>query len=90
MQPNVLTHQALERALHLRDLTNPLQGSHAMQLIVTTIHTALANRWGCQRYLHRTSPIVSVEDNYNRLGYPADGAARDARYTRYVTAHYLL
>ncbi len=90
MQPKVLTHQDLERALHLRDLTNPLQGSHAMQLIVTAIHTALANRWGCQRYLHRTSPVVSVEDNYNRLGYPADGAARDARYTRYVTAHYLL
>jgi phenylalanyl-tRNA synthetase alpha chain len=33
---------------------------------------------------------VSVEDNYDNLGYPPDGAARDARYTRYVTPRLLL
>jgi phenylalanyl-tRNA synthetase alpha chain len=31
-----------------------------------------------------------VEDNYDHLGYPAEGAARDARYTRYVTPRLLL
>ena len=30
------------------------------------------------------SPIVSVEENYNRLHYPPERAARDARYTRYL------
>src|SRR5262249_27969248 len=34
--------------------------------------------------LHRASPLVTVEDNYDRLHYPEDGAARDARYTRYT------
>jgi phenylalanyl-tRNA synthetase alpha chain len=34
--------------------------------------------------VHRGSPIVSVTDNYDRLNYPPGGAARDARYTRYV------
>ncbi len=36
--------------------------------------------------MRRGSPVVSVDDNYGRLGYPPDAAARDARYTRYVTA----
>jgi len=31
-----------------------------------------------------------VEDNYDRLLYPPDGAARDVRYTRYVTETTLL
>lgn len=85
MKHSVLSHEALERALDLRDLTDPLQGPHAMQRIVNAIHGALAARWGCRRHLHRAAPIVAVADNYDRLGYPPDGAARDARYTRYVT-----
>jgi phenylalanyl-tRNA synthetase alpha chain len=33
----------------------------------------------------RAHPAVPVEHNYDRLHYPPDGAARDARYTRYVS-----
>jgi phenylalanyl-tRNA synthetase alpha chain len=33
----------------------------------------------------RLHPVVSLADNYDALHYPADGAARDARYTRYVS-----
>jgi phenylalanyl-tRNA synthetase alpha chain len=33
---------------------------------------------------------VPTEANYDDLHYPVDGAARDARYTRYVTQHRLL
>ena len=90
MQHPVLTHEALERALDLRDLTDPLQGPHAMQQIVDAIHGALAARWRCRRHLHHAAPLVAVADNYDRLGYPPDGIARDARYTRYVTQRMLL
>ncbi len=90
MQNNVLSPEALERALDLRDLTDPQQGPHAMQQIVDRIHDALAARWRCRRHLHRAAPIVAVADNYDRLGYPPDGAARNARYTRYVTGRMLL
>lgn len=90
MQYPILTPEALERALHLRDLTDPLQGPHAIQQITGAIHDALARRWRCRRLVHRSSPVVPVEDNYDRLGYPADGASRDARYTRYVTRRMLL
>ena len=90
MTLQLLTPEALERALILRDLSDPRQGPHAMQQIVKAIYDALAACWHCQRYLHRTPPILSVAENYDRLGYPPDGAARDARYTRYVTATHLL
>ncbi len=90
MQHHVLSHEALERALDLRDLTDPLQGPHAMQQILDGVHSALAARWRCRRHLHRAAPVVAVADNYDRLGYPPDGAARDARYTRYVTRGMLL
>ena len=90
MRHRILSHQALARALDLRDLTDPLQGPHAMQHVVDAIHGALAARWRCRRHLHRAAPIVAVADNYDRLGYPPGGAARDARYTRYVTGRMLL
>ncbi|MDJ0707450.1 MAG: hypothetical protein QNJ46_29600 [Leptolyngbyaceae cyanobacterium MO_188.B28] len=90
MTLRVLTPEALDRALTLRDLSDPRQGPHAMQQIVQAIYDMLAAHWHCQRYLHRASPILSVAENYDRLGYPPDGAARNARYTRYVTATHLL
>jgi phenylalanyl-tRNA synthetase alpha chain len=55
-----------------------------MQLIVDACVEGLACAWGCARRVHRASPIVSVADNYDRLRYPSEGPARDARYTRYV------
>jgi phenylalanyl-tRNA synthetase alpha chain len=40
--------------------------------------------------LYRSPPVVSVADNYDALGYPRDGASRDARYSRYVAHDRLL
>lgn len=70
----------LRRVLAIRDLTDPAQGPHAMQLLLAAIHAGLP----APVVVHRASPIVSVADNYDRLGYPPDGVARDARYSRYV------
>jgi phenylalanyl-tRNA synthetase alpha chain len=70
----------LRRALSIRDLSDPAQGPHAMQILLDAIHAALP----ALVVVHRASPIVSIADNYDRLGYPSDGAARDARYSRYV------
>jgi len=88
--PSVLSADALARSMAVRDLTDPAQGPHALQLLVDRIVQSLAGRWGSAVRLHRASPIVSVADNYDRLRYPPDGAARDARYTRYVTRDTLL
>ncbi|WP_455220405.1 PheS-related mystery ligase SrmL [Kaarinaea lacus] len=88
--PNLLSTQVLSDTLKLVDLTNPRHGSHAMQIIIRDIHRALADQWQCRRQLVRTSPVVPIENNYDRLGYPEDGAAREARYTRYVTEQLIL
>lgn len=90
MPAKTLNIRALRQALNLRDLTDPDDGPHAMQMLIGDILSALQKEWGCEVRIHRESPIISVEDNYNKLRYPPDGAARDARYSRYVTAGALL
>ncbi len=85
MKPAILSHDAYLRAVTLRDLTDPAQGPHAMQQLIDRIHEALCTRWGCELRVHRAHPAVPVEHNYDRLHYPPGGAARDARYTRYVS-----
>src|SRR5512138_2595274 len=86
----ILSPDALARALALRDLTDPGQGPHAMQLLVDAASRALAERWSTPVVVERANPIVSVADNYDALLYPPGGAARDARYTRYLSRDTLL
>jgi phenylalanyl-tRNA synthetase alpha chain len=76
--------EQLRHAINLRDLSNPADGSHSMQILMDDIVHALKGSWKCQVKIYRENPIVSIEDNYDRLNYPKDGASRDARYTRYV------
>jgi phenylalanyl-tRNA synthetase alpha chain len=61
-----------------------------MQLLVHDAVAALCARWGCPAIVYRAPPVVPIADNYDALGYPPDGAARDARHTRYVTPDRLL
>lgn len=85
MKPAILTPEAYLRAVTLRDLADPAQGPHAMQILVDRILAALQGCWRCETRVHRAHPAVPVEHNYDRLHYPPGGAARDARYTRYVS-----
>ena len=69
MSISSLSSAELLRALSLRDLSDPSSGPHAMQLVLAELHAAMP----APVTVHRASPIVSVADNYDRLGYPADG-----------------
>jgi phenylalanyl-tRNA synthetase alpha chain len=84
-RPDVLGADELAAALAVRDLTDPARGPHATQLVVDLLQHALRARWNNRIHLIRTHPLVPVEDNYERLGYPPDAVTRDARYTRYVS-----
>ncbi|KFE64822.1 hypothetical protein [Hyalangium minutum] len=84
MSVAILSAEEVRRALSVRDLTNPAAGPHAMQRLIEGALEALRLAWGCEVRVHRQSPIVSIVSNYDHLHYPPDGAARDARYTRYV------
>jgi phenylalanyl-tRNA synthetase alpha chain len=85
-----LTQDQLGRALTLADLTDPAYGPHCMQQLVAGATDALRTRWGCPVLVHRASRVVAVADNYDALGYPPDGPARESRYTRYLDARRLL
>jgi len=83
---SVLTREELHSALSLRDLTDPAQGPHAVQLIVDSIRTALADAWPyTELWTRRDHPVVSLADNYDNLGYAAGAVTREARYTRYAS-----
>lgn len=82
--PTFLSPQQLSRDLALRDLTDPDHGSHAIQLLVDAAADALVDAWGCTQRRSSGPRIVAIADNYDNLGFTADAAARDARYTRYV------
>lgn len=78
----------VRRMLSLRDLTDPSAGHHAMQDLVADIAKAMDP--ASEVRMRRANPIVPVADNYDRLGYEPDAAARDARYSRYVTSDLML
>lgn len=85
-----LSLAAYRRAVAIRDLTDPGQGPHALQLLLQAAIDALCGVWSIPCRTHRSNPVVPIEDNYDRLGYPPEGVARDARYTRYVSDRLLL
>jgi phenylalanyl-tRNA synthetase alpha chain len=74
----------------MRDLTDPHAGPHAVQDMVSRILAAAHARWPVDLVLDRGDHVVDVADNYDRLGYTSDARARDARYTRYVSATRML
>lgn len=85
-----LTPDQLHRALTLRDLTDPAHGEHAIQILLDAVVTALSTRWGSTVRHVRTSPVVPVRENYDRLGYGGDDVTRARRYTRYVSSTVML
>jgi phenylalanyl-tRNA synthetase alpha chain len=85
-----LTSEQLHAALTLRDLTDPASGAHCMQELVGAAAAALTDRWSLAPLVWRGERVVTVADNYDALGYPPDGPARESRYSRYVTDATLL
>jgi phenylalanyl-tRNA synthetase alpha chain len=81
---NTLSASAIRGALEIRDLTDPAQGVHAMQLLLGRIERTLAECWSVPVRRERAHPIVSVVENYDRLLVASDAVAREARYTRYL------
>lgn len=85
-----LTPGQLARDLAVRDLTDPAEGVHGIQLLIDAAVTSLAAAWNCQVRWHRGPRVVPVADNYDRLRIPPDAVSRDVRYTHYVDQDRLL
>lgn len=86
----LLTPAELTDALSLRDLTDPAAGPHAMQLLLAAGVDALDSAWPGRVSWHRDRPLVSTEDNYDRLGYVRAAITRDSRYSRYASETVML
>ena len=80
----------LRRDLGTRDLSDPAEGPHAIQLLIGRAVAELSRAWSCEVRWCRGPRVVSVADNYDRLGYAAEAITRDTRYTRYVDAGHML
>ena len=87
--PTHLSPEQLRRDLALRDLTDPHEGSHALQLLVAAAVEALACWDGALRWC-RGPRIVPIHDNYDDLLIGPEAVSRDHRYTRYVDGHRML
>jgi len=85
-----LRPEQLRLDLGVRDLSEPAEGRHAMQILTDRAVAALSRAWDCEVRWCRGPRIVPVADNYDRLGYAAEAITRDARYTRYVDAGHML
>ena len=85
---HVLSPLALANDLAIPDLT--ADPGHALGRLVDVLTDALCARWGSELRVVRSHPIVSTDDNYDRLGFPRDAVTRDARYSRYVSETCLL
>jgi phenylalanyl-tRNA synthetase alpha chain len=80
----------LQAALGIRDLSDPGEGPHAIQVLIDRAVKALARAWSCEVRWCRGPKVVPVADNYDRLGYVPDAITREARYTRYVSTGQML
>jgi len=85
-----LSPAQLRAALDVRDLSDPAAEPHAIQILTDRAVAALARAWSCEVRWCRGAKIVSVADNYDRLGYAPGAITREARYTRYVSASRML
>lgn len=81
----------LESSLAVSDLTDPSNGIHAINLTLTSIIEGLQSILGWPvPEVHRHHPIVSVEENFDRLYFPSDNLSRSSVYARYVSLTHLL
>ena len=85
-----LTKEQLEKDLNIRDLSDYNQGPHAMQTLMNEVIDALTKYWNCPVTIYREHPIVSVEDNYDKLGMDKESVLRSEVYTRYVDDNHVL
>ncbi|MEC5180154.1 PheS-related mystery ligase SrmL [Arthrobacter sp. CG_A4] len=88
--PTYLSPSELHDALTIRDLSNPDDQPHAMQALLQGVIDTLCNQWGVPARIVRHSPLVSVIDNYDRLGFNESDVTRDQRYSRYVSPTVML
>jgi len=68
-EPDYLAAADVAVALGLPDHSDPAAGPHPVNLLVQRLIDALVARWTCPLIMVHDSPLVSVADHYDRLGF---------------------
>ncbi|MDP2629355.1 MAG: hypothetical protein Q8P45_01455 [Candidatus Harrisonbacteria bacterium] len=83
--------ESIDRSLAIPDLTDPKNGTHAINLVIQKLEDGFSKAPGWPKpEILRFNPLVSVEDNFDRLRFPKDNIGRGSRYTRYASPDTLL
>lgn len=91
MKHEIMSPEKLAASLAVPDLTDPQNGVHAINIVMEKILVSLEQAHGpIVAEPYRTDPRVTVEDNYDKLRFPADNVGRSSRYTRYVSEEVVL
>lgn len=84
-----LSPAVLHGALTVPDLSVSAS-EHAIAAMLTTVTDGLGGLWDVPTIEHRPNPLVSVRDNYDRLGFSQHDVTRDSRYSRHVSPTVML
>ena len=85
-----MSEELLRRCLSVPDLTDTSNGVHAINLALDKIIAAVGDLNWPTCGVHRSDPIVSIEDNFDRLLFPKDNLSRSSVYSRYVSYTHML
>ena len=89
LKREISSPELIEKALNIEDLT--ADGStHAINLVRLSVQEQLELANFPNLTVVRDNPIVSVEDNFDKLLFPADNMGRSSIYTRYVNSEHVL
>jgi len=86
----VSSKEAIDRALAVTDLTRDDAPTHIINIISNRVIEKLKDAGLGQVRVIRANPIVTVEDNFDKLLFPYDNAGRASTYTRYVDEYRIL
>lgn len=85
MSSHLISKERLATTLAIKDLSDPANGVHAINLVVRKVYDYLLakNNWP-KPEVRRAHPISSVTNDFDRLYFPSDSLNRLPRYTRYL------
>ncbi len=86
----VSSKEAIDRSLAVTDLTREDAPLHVINLISNRVIETLKKAGLGNVRVIRGNPVVSVEDNFDKLLFPYDNAGRASTYTRYVDEGHIL
>lgn len=86
-----MSPQELERNLGIPDLTDPTNGSHAVNLLIERLTKKFSERTDYPPVeIRRCSPVSTVRDEFDNLYFPPDSLNRSPIYTRYISPESVL